>query len=139
MCIRDRRCSRSRQTTKARRCMFFELPALRPARRIRLRWAASSGRVAKFRTTRRVSIACQVSMARIMPVPRAARSGPRGVPPRGGRKPRFALGQSRYDRPMLSLLYLVVRALARLLVGGGQQGRDDGSKDLEILVPVSYT
>jgi hypothetical protein len=31
---------------------------------------------------------------------------------------------------MLSLLYLVVRAL----VGGGQQGRDDGSKDLEILV-----
>ena len=28
----------------------------------------------------------------------------------------------------------VVRALVRLLVGGGQQGRDDGSKDLEILV-----
>src|ERR1019366_4588586 len=27
--------------------------------------------------------------------------------PRGDRKPRFALGQSRYDRPMLSLLYLV--------------------------------
>src|SRR5450756_277462 len=53
---------------------------------------------------------------------------------RGGRKPRFALGQSRYDRPMLSLLYLVVRALVRFLVGGGQQGRDDGSKDLEILV-----
>src|SRR5450759_4038435 len=53
---------------------------------------------------------------------------------RGGRKPRFALGQSRYDRPMLSLLYLVVRALVGLLVGGGQQGRDDGAKDLEILV-----
>ncbi|MEJ7695090.1 MAG: hypothetical protein WKF78_00110 [Candidatus Limnocylindrales bacterium] len=35
---------------------------------------------------------------------------------------------------MLSLLYLVVRALARLLVSGGQRGRDDGSKDLEILV-----
>jgi putative transposase len=35
---------------------------------------------------------------------------------------------------MLSLLYLVVRALVRFLVGGGQQGRDDGSKDLEILV-----
>ncbi len=32
---------------------------------------------------------------------------------------------------MLSLLYLVVRALARLL---GASGRDDGSKDLEILV-----
>ncbi len=32
---------------------------------------------------------------------------------------------------MLSLLYLVVRALARLLVTAG---RDDGSKDLEILV-----
>src|SRR5664280_2107139 len=35
---------------------------------------------------------------------------------------------------MWSLLYLVARALARLLVGGGQQGRDDGAKDLEILV-----
>lgn len=31
-----------------------------------------------------------------------------------------------YDRPMLSLPYLVVRALARLVVGG----RDDGSKHL---------
>src|SRR5450756_749110 len=53
---------------------------------------------------------------------------------RGGRKPRFALGQSRYDRPMLSLLYLVVRALVRLLVSAGRAGRADGSKDLEILV-----
>src|SRR5664280_2834479 len=35
---------------------------------------------------------------------------------------------------MLSLLYLVVRALVRLLVGGGQHGRDGGGKDLEILV-----
>src|SRR5665647_3960141 len=35
---------------------------------------------------------------------------------------------------MLSLLYLVVRALVGFLVGGGQQGRDDGGKDLEILV-----
>src|SRR5664280_1902253 len=35
---------------------------------------------------------------------------------------------------MWSLLYLVARALARLLVGGGQQGRDGGGKDLEILV-----
>ena len=35
---------------------------------------------------------------------------------------------------MWSLLYLVVRALARLLVGGGQRDRDVGSKDLEILV-----
>src|ERR1035437_1022826 len=35
---------------------------------------------------------------------------------------------------MLSLLYLVVRTLVGFLVGGGQQGRDDGSKDLEILV-----
>src|SRR5664280_1736704 len=40
----------------------------------------------------------------------------------------------RYHRPMWSLLYLVARALVRLLVGGGQQGQDDGSKDLEILV-----
>jgi putative transposase len=35
---------------------------------------------------------------------------------------------------MWSLLYLVARALVRLLVGGGQQGQDDGSKDLLILV-----
>jgi putative transposase len=35
---------------------------------------------------------------------------------------------------MLLLLYLVLRALARLVVIGGQRGRDDGSKDLEILV-----
>ena len=47
------------------------------------------------------------------------------TPPRGGRKPRFALGQSRYDRPMLSLLYLVVRALVRLLVSAGRAGRVD--------------
>src|SRR5450759_1057047 len=35
---------------------------------------------------------------------------------------------------MWSLLYLVVRALVRLLVSAGQPGQDDGSKDLEILV-----
>ncbi len=35
---------------------------------------------------------------------------------------------------MLSLFYLVVRALVRLLVSGVQRGRDDGLKDLEILV-----
>ena len=35
---------------------------------------------------------------------------------------------------MLSLLYLAVRALVRLIVTGGQGGRDDGSRDLEILV-----
>ena len=35
---------------------------------------------------------------------------------------------------MLSLFYLVVRALVRLLASGGQRGRDDGSKGLEILV-----
>ena len=35
---------------------------------------------------------------------------------------------------MLSLLYLVVRALVRLLVSAGQPGRVDESKDLEILV-----
>ena len=35
---------------------------------------------------------------------------------------------------MWSLFYLVARSLVRLLVGGGQQGQDDGSKDLEILV-----
>src|SRR5664280_2945043 len=35
---------------------------------------------------------------------------------------------------MWSLLYLVARTLVRLLVGGGQQGRDGGGKDLEILV-----
>ena len=35
---------------------------------------------------------------------------------------------------MLSLLYLVVRTLVRLLVSAGRAGRVDGSKDLEILV-----
>jgi hypothetical protein len=35
---------------------------------------------------------------------------------------------------MWSLLYLVARTLVRLLVGGGQRDRDDGAKDLEILV-----
>jgi hypothetical protein len=35
---------------------------------------------------------------------------------------------------MWSLLYLVVRALVRLLVRGGRPDRDDGAKDLEILV-----
>jgi Homeodomain-like domain len=57
-----------------------------------------------------------------------------GLWARGGRKPRFALGPSRYDRPMWSLVYLVARTLVRLLVGGGQQGQDGGGKDLEILV-----
>ena len=40
----------------------------------------------------------------------------------------------RYDRVMWSLLYLVVRALVRLLVRSGRPDRDDGAKDLEILV-----
>jgi hypothetical protein len=35
---------------------------------------------------------------------------------------------------MWSVLYLVVRALVGFLVGGDQQSRNDGSKDLEILV-----
>ena len=34
---------------------------------------------------------------------------------------------------MLSLLYLVVRTLTRLVVGG-RRGQDSGTKDLEILV-----
>ncbi len=58
-----------------------------------------------------------------------------------GSRPRVGVGNpdsrsdgSRYDRPMLFLLYLVVRALVRLLVSAGQPGRADGSKDLEILV-----
>src|SRR5450756_578781 len=53
---------------------------------------------------------------------------------RGGQKRRFALGPPREDRPMWSLVYLVVRALVGFLVSGGQRGRADGSKDLEILV-----
>src|SRR5450759_3972285 len=40
----------------------------------------------------------------------------------------------RYDRPMWYFVYLVVRALVRLLVGGGRPDRDGGAKDLEILV-----
>jgi len=35
---------------------------------------------------------------------------------------------------MFSLFYFAVRALACLIVTGGQRGRDDGAKDLEILV-----
>jgi len=35
---------------------------------------------------------------------------------------------------MFSLLYLTIRVLARLIVTGGHGGRDDGAKDLEILV-----
>src|SRR5674476_763950 len=35
---------------------------------------------------------------------------------------------------MWSLVYLVARTLVRLLVGGGQRDRDDGAKDLEVLV-----
>jgi hypothetical protein len=35
---------------------------------------------------------------------------------------------------MLSLLYLLVRTLVRLVVGAGQHGRDEHAKDLEILV-----
>jgi putative transposase len=35
---------------------------------------------------------------------------------------------------MWYLVYLVVRALVRLLVGGGRPDRDGGAKDLEILV-----
>src|SRR5665647_3417609 len=53
---------------------------------------------------------------------------------REGRKPRFALGQSRYDRPMWSLFYLVIRTLVRLIVIGDLRQRDEHAKDLEILV-----
>ena len=35
---------------------------------------------------------------------------------------------------MWSLVYLVAHTLIRLLVGGGQRDRDDGAKDIEILV-----
>ena len=35
---------------------------------------------------------------------------------------------------MFSLLYLAIRVLVRLIGTGGQGGRDDGAKDLEILV-----
>ena len=48
----SRRCSRSRQTMNAQRCWFLELPERRPARRMRSRWAGSSGRSANRRTAR---------------------------------------------------------------------------------------
>ncbi len=51
-----------------------------------------------------------------------------------GSKTRIPSWDCLYDAPMLLLLYLVLRALACLVVTGGQRGRDDGSKDLEILV-----
>ena len=50
----SRRRSRSRQTMNAQRCWFFELPARRPAWRIRSRCAGSSGRSANARIARRV-------------------------------------------------------------------------------------
>jgi Winged helix-turn helix len=40
----------------------------------------------------------------------------------------------RYDRPMWPLLYLVARALVRILIRARQPDHDDGAKDLEILV-----
>jgi hypothetical protein len=45
---------------------------------------------------------------------------------RGGRKPRIAIGSPRYDRPMWSLLYLVVRALVRLLAEGAVKSPSPG-------------
>ena len=51
-----------------------------------------------------------------------------------GSKTRIPSWGCLYDAPMLLLLYLVLRALARLVVTGGRRGWDDGSKDLEILV-----
>jgi putative transposase len=53
---------------------------------------------------------------------------------RGGQKPRFVLGSARYDRPMWSLVYLLIRTLVRILISARQSGHDDGAKDLEILV-----
>ena len=61
-----------------------------------------------------------------------ARKGVR-ITPWGSQTPIPARAR-RYHQPMWSLLYLVVRALVRLVVGAGQHGRADGSKDLEILV-----
>jgi hypothetical protein len=35
---------------------------------------------------------------------------------------------------MWSLVYLLIRTLVALIIGTGKRGRDDGAKDLEILV-----
>jgi hypothetical protein len=40
----------------------------------------------------------------------------------------------RYDRPMWSLVYLLIRTVVALFIGTSGGERDDGSKDLEILV-----
>ena len=53
---------------------------------------------------------------------------------RGGRKPQFALGPPRNDRLMWSLVYLLLRTLVARIIGTSRRGRDDGAKDLEILV-----
>ncbi len=42
--------------------------------------------------------------------------------------------QHPYDQVVFSLLCLAIRVLVRLIGTGGQGGRDDGAKDLEILV-----
>ncbi len=60
----------------------------------------------------------------------ARQRGPEAQPPWGSKTP-IHDEVAPYDAPMLSFLYLIVRAFARLLVTAG---RDDGSKDLEILV-----
>src|SRR5664280_3528020 len=56
------RCARSVHATKSQRCEFLELPARRPASRIRCRCSGSSGRSSNLRMARVVSIACHVSM-----------------------------------------------------------------------------
>ena len=62
------------------------------------------------------------------------RNSPTSCQPVGVGNPDSCSDHHRYDRLMWSLVYLVARTLVRLLVIGGQQGQDDGSKDLEILV-----
>ena len=57
------RWARSRQTMNVQRCWFLLLPECRPASRIALQVAASSGRSAKRRTTRLVAIAFQTGSA----------------------------------------------------------------------------
>jgi hypothetical protein len=56
--------------------------------------------------------------------PTAPESGKR-LAARRDRKPRFALVQSRYDRPMWSLFYRVIRILVRLIVIGDLRQRDE--------------
>jgi putative transposase len=57
-----------------------------------------------------------------------------GFPIPTGSETSIGLRSPRYDRPMWSLVYLFIRTLVALFMRTSRRDRDDGAKDLEILV-----